>query len=577
MRKNIVSIVAASLLTSVLVACGGGGGGGTPAPTNVTVTCPNGTSKTAATLDAANALCPAPTTQSISPSTAATGVSVDTFASVDVTTDSTVDATSITATNITLKAGLTAVPGTVSAVGTKGFKFTPTGKLNFGQQYKFSASVKDALGRTLTVNSTFTTALISCVAPQIPNSTGDACLVSQELACAVTSHSYGDIPIPAGYLGAYPVPTPKAKLSSSTTKIIELKDYYPGYLGLPNGCTDRTLFARNTYMETLDRIKMDGADEVNFTNYGPWDDITKPIFSISKSNYQIPESEVIFLATEAKKRNLRINMYWQYYFSDVKGNVAPSTDSPDFATFFTRAMDTWQIQVKELASVSKQAGIDGLYVDFANYIPDFSNQPYWQYYIDKMLEITTDVKAVYSGKILYGQLDGTAIDSRFVGKVDYIRIPLRFYDSAPVASVAWLKNKYDQQIQSLYSDTPLGKLGIPISFYLFIRSQDNALTVGFVEDGFCVGATTCEQITAIPDFSIQAVVYEAMFESIGSQSYFNNYQVGAGSYWLTDDITPTKYGKRYSVPSMDEYDFPNISPSFRNKPAEGIVRYWFGR
>ena len=33
MRKNIVSIVAASLLTSVLVACGGGGGGGTPAPT----------------------------------------------------------------------------------------------------------------------------------------------------------------------------------------------------------------------------------------------------------------------------------------------------------------------------------------------------------------------------------------------------------------------------------------------------------------------------------------------------------------------------------------------------------------
>lgn len=145
-----------------------GGGGGTttptPTPTTVTVICPNGASKATATLDLATAQCATPALVSVSPANGSTAVAVDSFASIDVVTDSTLDASSITNATVTLKAGTTAVAGTASAVGAKGFKFVPTEKLRYSQAYLFSATVKDTLGKSLAVSIGFTTAQ-GCIAP----------------------------------------------------------------------------------------------------------------------------------------------------------------------------------------------------------------------------------------------------------------------------------------------------------------------------------------------------------------------------------------------------------------------------
>lgn len=176
-RRQIAFGISFSMAV-MLSACGGGGGGSSPppAPVPVSVTCPNGTTQTAATTDLANAACPLPQLVSVSPTNANAAVSVDAFVSVDVVTDSTLDATSITATNVTLKAGTTAVAGAASAVGTKSLKFAPTAKLNYAQAYSFSATVKDTLGKVLTVNSTFTTAAVACVAPKVPAADGQSCV-----------------------------------------------------------------------------------------------------------------------------------------------------------------------------------------------------------------------------------------------------------------------------------------------------------------------------------------------------------------------------------------------------------------
>ena len=99
-------------------------------------------------------------------------VAADTLASVEVSTDSTLDVSTITNSNVTLKAGTTAITGTVSAVSTKGFKFVPASKLTYGQAFSFSATVKDTLGKPLTVTSTFTTMVVTCVAPAMANSLG---------------------------------------------------------------------------------------------------------------------------------------------------------------------------------------------------------------------------------------------------------------------------------------------------------------------------------------------------------------------------------------------------------------------
>ena len=173
---NKLRLTFAASSVALTVACGGGGSSQTPAPVPVSVTCPNGTSQAAATPALANSACPLPLLVSVSPTNANAAVSVDTFASVNVVTDSTLDATSIAVTSVTLKSGTTVVAGTATAVGTKGFKFAPTAKLSYAQPYTFAATIKDTLGRSLVVNSTFTTASISCVSPQTPNSAGDLCI-----------------------------------------------------------------------------------------------------------------------------------------------------------------------------------------------------------------------------------------------------------------------------------------------------------------------------------------------------------------------------------------------------------------
>lgn len=162
-----------------LVACSGGGGSAPSTPASVTVTCPNGTTQTAATTELANTACPLPALLSVAPANLSITSSPDSLmgTGIVVATDSVLDPASLTTANVTLKVGsLTTVAGTVTATDTKGFKFVPTAKLNYGQAYDFVATVKDMVGKILTVNSTFTTAYVTCIPPQVPNSTGTACV-----------------------------------------------------------------------------------------------------------------------------------------------------------------------------------------------------------------------------------------------------------------------------------------------------------------------------------------------------------------------------------------------------------------
>jgi len=185
--NNTIKVSALFLIAILLCSCGGGGGGGSATPpATVTITCPNGTSQTAATQALADAACPAPTLVSVTPADGSTTVSPDTLTNILATTDSTLDATSLTTTNVTLKAGnVTPVSGVVAISGTKAFTFTPAAKLNYSQPYSFSATVKDALGKTLTVSTSFTTAAAPTVTITCPNGTSQTAATQAlaEAAC----------------------------------------------------------------------------------------------------------------------------------------------------------------------------------------------------------------------------------------------------------------------------------------------------------------------------------------------------------------------------------------------------------
>jgi hypothetical protein len=132
---------------------------------------------------------------SVTPANGDNTVSPATFAGITVNTDSLLDSASVTIANVSLSIG--GVPLSFSGVTSNGvpaahFVMTVNGKgfvflpyqillneaypliLQYGTTYTFSATVKDTLGRSLVVNSTFTTLPVAtpvatCVAPARAN------------------------------------------------------------------------------------------------------------------------------------------------------------------------------------------------------------------------------------------------------------------------------------------------------------------------------------------------------------------------------------------------------------------------
>jgi hypothetical protein len=165
-------------LVTALVACGGGGGGGStpaPTPTTVTVTCPDGTTQTAESATIANTACPAPTLVSSSPANGNLSVSP-----LAVATDGIVIVTSSVLeslpTTVSLNDGSTDLAGVITAVNTKSIKFVPTATLLYGHVYTLVTTVRDNVGKPLTVNISFTTVNISCPTPQVPSVNGQSCV-----------------------------------------------------------------------------------------------------------------------------------------------------------------------------------------------------------------------------------------------------------------------------------------------------------------------------------------------------------------------------------------------------------------
>ncbi|MCV2357624.1 hypothetical protein LNV08_01395 [Paucibacter sp. TC2R-5] len=159
----LLALAAASLL-----GCGGGGGGGgggsysptpvTPTP-SITVTCPNGQVSTGSSTDLANSGCAPAKILAVSPANGESSIAVDGFSGIVVTTDSVLDSSSTLPSGITVTAGSLPIAGKVAAVDAKSIKFVPAARLLESQTYSISGTLKDALGRSITLGAQFTTAI----------------------------------------------------------------------------------------------------------------------------------------------------------------------------------------------------------------------------------------------------------------------------------------------------------------------------------------------------------------------------------------------------------------------------------
>jgi len=432
-------------------------------------------------------------------------------------------------------------------------------------QSQLSSLVSTATGnvktlKTVAISGSNMTAYIRTAYPNLDRKLG----VVNSTICAV---SKDNMAYPDSYKGSFGVPTPVQTFQASVIRSIGFKDYYAGNSKKPTGCTDTILYAHNLYIELLDRVRQAGADKVWVYDYGPWDDFGKPVFSVAKTDYQISESELQFIVDEAAKRDLKVYLSWQFSATDKKGNSLALGATPTQATL-KQMLDSYRALIVDRASYASQIGIAGMTADWDSFYIN-SSDAYKEFYLTEMLSIIDDIRKVFSGKLVYGAAS-QMIDSRFVGKIDSRMIGLGIFPALTDAenknlTVSALKERYLANILQSYKAMPLD---IPVEWNVMAQSKYDFYIKGWTEDGFCVNG--CIQKSYVTDFSVQAVGIEAAFEALSSQTSFVNSAINLSTgYWMTDDMTP--------VDSGNNTDFPNLSQSIRNKPAESIVQHWFGR
>jgi hypothetical protein len=364
-----------------------------------------------------------------------------------------------------------------------------------------------------------------------------------------TSCSVGSSIAPAYYTGSYQIPTPNQRLNTTIQRSVGVKDYYAG-----NTCL---------YIETLNRLQALGVDRIWIYNYGPWDDFTKPVWSVSRSDWQIPEKALTAIVAEAKKRNIKVFLAWQFSGYDNKGTFLPVNQNLT-SSELQKMIDSHQKNIVDVAKYAQTIGISGIALDWnAYWVPNIYD--HIELYATSMVTIAKEIKQNFNGILTYGQIGMPIYDARIFEMVDELHLSLTTTltnaENANI-SVGLLKDKFIDSINQLSQQLP--NTTKPVIWEIAVQSRDKYFTEGWIEDGFCVN--NCIQNNYVTDFSIQAMGVEAALEAIVSQNKFTTGSVDFhSSYWHTDTVTSGAEG------------FPNLSQSIRNKPAESIIKYWFKR
>ena len=377
--------------------------------------------------------------------------------------------------------------------------------------------------------------------------------------CAIST---AVVAYPASYLGAFPLPAIQGgPLPAAVSRGAGVKDYW--HYGLTNpstnaGCSGDMHVA---FANTLQRLQKLGVDHVDIYQGAYLVDVNAAVLDFDLTRrIEISDAELAWIVAQAKAAGLEVHEYMLIAGEDVNHVLLPTPPTSSWASAY---LDAYTRFIINRAAVAQSDGIQALQLDWGVYFFDWT--PFRDLFIAKMTEAAKQVRGVYSGKILYGatapwisnDVDLMNNIDWFIG--DIFGIQFSAADNANI-TVPQLKQKYLDLITGL--GNALGAAKRPVVWRLFAQSHRDYLLNGWVEDGFCV--SNCAQNAVRTDFSVQAIAYEAMLEAVSTQTQFTTAGVTAVASWYVDVMLPAQ-------------SFPNISQSWRNKPAESILYRWFAR
>ena len=378
--------------------------------------------------------------------------------------------------------------------------------------------------------------------------------------CAIAT---GVVAYPASYLGAFPLPAIQgAPLPAALSRGAAVKDYWHYGLTDPStnaGCSGDLHAA---FLNTLQRLRKLGADHVDIYEAAYLVDVTATTLDFDlTSRIEISDAELAWIVGVAKAAGLEVHEYMQVGGEDLNHVPLPTPPTSAWASAY---LDGYTRFIVNRAALAQRDGIQAFQLDWdGGYWFDWT--PLRDLFIAKMTAAAQQVRGVYSGKILYGDVaPWISNDPDLMNSIDWFignifGIQFSPADNANI-TVPQLRQKYLDLITGL--SNVLGATKRPVIWQLFAQSHRDYLLNGWVEDGFCVSG--CAQNAVRTDFSVQAIAYEAMLEAVSTQTAFTTVGVTATASWYVDVILPAQ-------------SFPNISQSWRNKPAESILYRWFAR
>jgi hypothetical protein len=424
-----------------------------------------------------------------------------------------------------------------------------------------------------------------------------------------------DSSYPDSFKGKYNVPEVRDTLPINIERSVGLKDYRPQLSSwweaykVDNGCKGDE-YVKVLYRDSLDRLQSLGVDyvELYIGSQGWTVDPNLNYWVIKPESLSHSYALIEYIAQEAKKRNIKINLIWQLNIVEFEMNGGKD---PKFlvqlgqvvnSKLWATILESHHKNIIEIAKLAERVGIDRMAADWnAMNVGNFHDPVLQEMYVQKMLVIIDDMRKVYSGKITFGQIGFVWHDNRIIDKVDILNVSIipRLTKTEMInLSPEIVKDRTLQEIYKAYQDfhcmppsynyCTLVRSGrqVPVIFQISIQSKDDYLTGGGAEDGFCVQGNTvdgkshdCIQATYLTDFSAQAIAVDGVLRAIKQQTHFPVQGVNFhSSYWHTDTLKPsTGYVKTEWGTVEDGEGFPNLSQSIRGKPAETVVKQWFKR
>jgi hypothetical protein len=396
---------------------------------------------------------------------------------------------------------------------------------------------------------------------------------------------------PATWLGRYPLPAiTGAPLKTGIQRGAMLKDIglqpgNPAFIlqrapGAPAGCTGDLHAALD---RTIARLKALGSDFVDLTQWhwasnredGSW------YFTSAEATYgSMTDADLSYFVQKAHSAGLKVLMRNQIQGYFDRANPSAYFVPPPTLANLQKWFGAWRPYVAERAAYFQSIGVDvwELGCGACMYHDSGDGSAEAKALFASEYENSLAVRGgLYAGKslladspLLYDPPPGTALGT----KVDIIQIGANIYNP-PVnltekLSVPYYKSGLNDVQGSINLYDRYGK-AILLVYYAQSRGDFFSLP-GYMEETACTAMgsltaspDTCIERATTTDFSLQAIVHEATLEAINSfTTNKSTLMVEVQDYWQTDSLMPFTA-------------FPNIATSFRNKPAEGIVKAWFAR